>query len=402
MSLPSRNLEVDMLYRWAGVLLASLLVSVEFARAESANLGPLLESIRAVEREGKGNRRASQAWAQLTASAKAEQLPAILSAMDGAGPLAVNWLRASVDAIAEREPKAKKPLPLASLESFLADKRHDQRARRLAFEWIASADPAAPDRLIPGMLDDPSLELRRDAVARILKPAESALAAGKNDKALSGFKQALGSARDLDQVKTITEALKKLGQPVDLPSHFGFVQDWYLIGPFDNIGGKGFDVAFPPETEVSFAAGYETPSGTLSWKREHTGDEYGQVDLNKLVGKHMGAAAYAACEFLSEQPHDVELRLGSENANKVWLNGKLLSSANVYHANGTMDQYVGAGRLKQGRNLILLKICQNEQKEEWAQEWKFQLRVCDPSGKAILASDRDRAISVSSARKEQR
>jgi hypothetical protein len=288
------------------------------------------------------------------------------------------------------------------LESFLTDKRHDQRARRLAFEWIAKADSAAPDRLIPGMLDDPSLELRRDAVARVLKPAEAALEAGHNDQALAGFKQALGSARDLDQVKTITEALKKLGQPVDLPSHFGFVQDWYLVGPFDNLGGKGFDVAYPPEKEANFAAGYETPSGTLSWKREHTSDEYGQMDLNKLVGKHMGAAAYAACEFLSEQPHDVELRLGSENANKIWLNGKLLSSADVYHANGTMDQYVGVGQLKQGRNFILVKICQNEQKEEWAQDWKFQLRVCDPLGKAVLAADRDRAINVSSAGKEQR
>jgi hypothetical protein len=388
--------------RWAGLFMACFFAAAELARAESANLAPLLESIRSVEREGKGNRQATQAWAKLTSTANSDQLPAILSAMDGAGPLAVNWLRASVDTIAERELKAKKPLPVANLESFLADKRHDQRARRLAFEWIAKADPGAPDRLIPGMLDDPSLELRRDAVARVLKPAEAALEAGDNEKAVAGFKQALAAARDLDQVKTITEALKKLGHPVDLPSHFGFVQDWYLVGPFDNLGGKGFDVAYPPEKEVSFAAGYETPSGTLSWKREHTSDEYGQVDLNKLVGKHMGAAAYAACEFLSEQPRDVELRLGSENANKIWLNGKLLSSAEVYHANGTMDQYVGAGQLKQGRNLILVKICQNEQKEEWAQEWKFQLRVCDASGKAVLASDRDHSVNVSSAGKEQR
>ena len=53
-----------------------------------------------------------------------------------------------------------------------------------------------------------------------------------------------------------------------------------------------------------------------------------------------------------------------------------------------MDQYVGRGELKAGNNVILLKICQNEQTEAWAQDWKFQLRVCDASGKAILASDR--------------
>ena len=84
---------------------------------------------------------------------------------------------------------------------------------------------------------------------------------------------------------------------------------------------------------------------------------------------------------------------GLECANKIWLNGKLLICADVYHANGTMDQYVGRGELKAGSNVILLKICQNEQTEEWAQDWKFQLRVCDSSGKAMLATDRPAAAS---------
>ena len=59
-----------------------------------------------------------------------------------------------------------------------------------------------------------------------------------------------------------------------------------------------------------------------------------------------------------------------------------------------MDQYVGAGELQAGRNLILLKLCQNEQTEEWAQDWKFQLRVCDATGKAVLATNRARPRQV--------
>ncbi len=53
-----------------------------------------------------------------------------------------------------------------------------------------------------------------------------------------------------------------------------------------------------------------------------------------------------------------------------------------------MDQYIGQGELKAGRNVILLKICQNEQTEDWAQDWKFQFRVCDSLGKAIHSTDR--------------
>jgi hypothetical protein len=51
------------------------------------------------------------------------------------------------------------------------------------------------------------------------------------------------------------------------------------------------------------------------------------------------------------------------------------------------DQYVARGRLKQGRNRILLKICQNEQTEDWAQVWAFQFRVCDLAGKGLNSAD---------------
>jgi hypothetical protein len=33
-----------------------------------------------------------------------------------------------------------------------------------------------------------------------------------------------------------------------------------------------------------------------------------------------------------------------------------------------------------------VKCCQDEQKEEWTVEWEFQLRVCDSTGTAILAT----------------
>ena len=237
------------------------------------------------------------------------------------------------------------------------------------------------------MLDDPSLELRRDAVARKLTAAEKSLEEKKPEQALATYRVAMDSARDLDQVKAAAEALKKLEHPVNLTYHFGFLQDWKLLGPFDNQGGKGFDTAYPIEKELD-SKDLLGPQGDLKWIADHTDDEYGFVDLNKAIGKHKGSLVYAVAEFQSDGPRPVELRLGTENANKIWLNGELISSANVYHANGTMDQYVGRGKLKSGRNLIVLKICQNEQKEEWAQEWKFQLRVCDVTGKAILSTDR--------------
>ena len=49
-----------------------------------------------------------------------------------------------------------------------------------------------------------------------------------------------------------------------------------------------------------------------------------------------------------------------------------------------IDQYRLSAELKPGKNVILIKCCQNEQKEDWTTEWEFQLRVCDRTGTAIL------------------
>lgn len=372
------------------VLLASMVAVAGFGHlsAGAAELDTYVQSLRKVQPEGIGHREASYAWGQLVAQADADSLPTILAGMDGAGPLAENWLRAAVDAVAEKEVQKSGKLPVDRLEKFIAHKSHNPKARRLAYEWIARVDKQAPERLIPGMLDDPSLELRREAVAGVVAAAEASAKAGDNEQAKQAYHQALMAARDLDQVKAVTEALGKLDAPVDLQHHYGFLVDWQLIGPFDNRGGKGFNVPYPPEEKVDLAATYEGSAGDVNWKPYHADHEYGEVDLNKGLGKHMGVAGYATTTFQSDREQPVELRIGSENAVKLWLNGEKLSEAEVYHANSAIDQYVGRGVLKKGKNVILVKVCQDEQTVDWAQNWVFQLRVCDASGKAILAADR--------------
>ena len=81
---------------------------------------------------------------------------------------AANWLRTAVDAIAEGEKAAGKPLPADKLEAFAKDTTHAPAARRLAYELLVAQDPAAKDRLLPGFLNDISPDLRRDAIARQL------------------------------------------------------------------------------------------------------------------------------------------------------------------------------------------------------------------------------------------
>src|SRR6185503_8788606 len=146
--------------RLAAVAPAFFLLSFGAARAD---LAQTLKSIKGVGPEGHGNAAASQAWPDL-AKAGPEALSQILAAMDDANDLALNWLRAAADAIADRALKSGLKPPLAELGEFLLDTRHHPRARRYAFELLARADASATARLLPGMLNDSSGELRRDAV----------------------------------------------------------------------------------------------------------------------------------------------------------------------------------------------------------------------------------------------
>ena len=75
------------------------------------------------------------------------------------------------------------------------------------------------------------------------------------------------------------------------------------------------------------------------------------------------------------------------NAWKLWLNGKYLFGRDEYHRGMAIDQYRVPAKLKAGKNVILLKLCQNEQDDDWAQRYQIQIRVCDPSGVAVLPVD---------------
>jgi len=97
-------------------------------------------------------------------------------------------------------------------------------------------------------------------------------------------------------------------------------------------------------------------------------------------------AGYAYAEFHSNAARPVELRLGCKNAWKVWLNGKFLFGRDEYHRGMEIDQYRMPVELKPGKNVILVKVCQNELVEEWTREWEFQLRVTDSLGTPIASA----------------
>jgi hypothetical protein len=346
-----------------------------------------IQTILAVGPEGKGNKQAAEAWSELIKTDNPGTLMQLLSGMDDAGPIPANWLRSAAEVIAGNLETSNK-LSLNELGAFFLDQSHSPRARRFAFELIRKADPTTAKSLVPGLLNDPSPELRRDAVAQLMEQASIIAGQGNSNGAVLLYRQALGGAVDPTQVKPIASALKELDVEVDLPRHFGFLMRWHVTGPFDNTKRMGFDTVYPPEKEINLAAEYDGKGTKARWQPLLSSDAFGKIDLNKPLGLLKETVGYAYTEFESAGSRSAEIRLGCKNAWKIWFNGQLVFGRDEYHRGQRIDQYKLPIQLKPGKNTILVKACQNEQTEEWTVQWEFQLRICDATGSAILASNR--------------
>lgn len=313
----------------------------------------------------------------------------VLRAMKGQNQISQNWYLSLAQSLADRNPDKAQQECQAIVEQL----SEDSSARYWAFSFLTSRQPELKKPLLESMQSDPSPELRYEAIEQKLKGLEQSPPATIDQKR-SEYAELLKVARLPAQVTKIAEILKEAESPVNLLQHFGFVASWFTIGPFDNVGQAGFNVVYDPEEKYlqgSLTAdsnflekpAVEGKSRDVKWSECSTAEDDGSVNLQAAYNKEKGAVVYAFSSFNSPDNLEAQVRIGSPNAVKVWVNGKELISREVYHSGGQIDQYAADVQLNSGLNSILVKVCQNEQTEPWAQDWSFQLRFCDASGLAI-------------------
>lgn len=356
--------------RFVLLLAAGVLApSVASAADPPAGVADALKAIKAVGPEGAGSEAAAKGWKSLAKSGASALVPT-LTAFDDASPVAANWLRSAVNAIVEGEEKAGRVISTTDLGRFAADTRRNPAARRLAFELLARRDKATADAMLPDFLNDPSPELRRDAVAARFKEMEPW---ANVDNLKKGLGELFRAARDKDQVEAIAKRLKEFGVAVNTTKHFGYITEWNLSNEYENKEEKGFATAHPPESQPD----------RKEWKHYQTWDPYGTIDLNKAIAEKKDVLAYASAVIVAEEETKCQVRCASQNAIKVFVNGKEVFGKDEYHHGEHMDQHVANVTLKKGKNELLVKVMQNNMPYEWTKVWQFSARVCDPTGAAL-------------------
>ncbi len=350
-----------------------------FLSSLSANTDELLSStLSKIGAHGEGNREATIAISKAKQLDPSAILP-LLNAMNSANPVGDNWIRAVIsETILSSDPAN---LPIEEIHQFLKNQSNAGSSRLTAFELLQDNSPKLANSIIPSFVHDPEPSLRRFAINKILLDASLEKDA---EMALGLYQKALDSAREVDQIQEATKQLQKRGMEIDLVELMAFITDWEIVGPFDNTARTGFAKEYLPETERESGNSYSGKNGEANWTPFSTSHSLGMVDVNEACGYIKEAVAYAKTTFSSDKEQKVQVRLGSKNAWKVWVNGDLLYSRDEYHRGKTrIDQFVIDGEFKKGANKILLKVCQNEQTQSWTKQWEFCLRITDETGKAV-------------------
>lgn len=363
----------------AVLIVAIFMSSPVSGQVDLADITSSLELINQIESDGVGHEKAITAIKVLN-SATPEQVPALLAGMDAGNKLSQNWIRGAIQTALD----GSNSLPTKAIRAFLDDTTGGDMGRLMAYELLTEHSPDLADKLLPEMMKDPCLALRELSIAWHIDSAEKA----DETAAAVQLTQALPNARKVEQVQEIANRLGKAGVYVDLQRQLGFINEWKTVGPFDNKNEEGFALATGPEKDVANIDVEAIYSDSLDgspvkWTTQRTVEPTGVVNLIDAYGKLKGVSVYAYAEFEASDEADCELRIGCINATRVWLNGQEIMSNEIYHVGMMPDQFSGSGKLVKGTNKILVKVCQNEQEEPWAQDWMFQLRVCHPDGSAI-------------------
>ncbi|PYJ04749.1 MAG: hypothetical protein DME25_09520 [Verrucomicrobia bacterium] len=181
-------------------------------------------------------------------------------------------------------------------------------------------------------------------------------------------------------------AVQTKAGPEDLaPDKDGFIRDWLLLAPIqvDSNADGAAEIEknqIPDEGMLKPKAGDKVTVGgkELTWKKVKASDYY--LDLNAILNQQTEkTVGYAVTYVRSEaERKKLDLKMGSNDEGKVYLNGKLLLKTTEPRP---LEQDNDAARdvtLNKGVNVVVFKIF-----NEGGSDWQGCLRFTEANGKGV-------------------
>ncbi len=182
---------------------------------------------------------------------------------------------------------------------------------------------------------------------------------------------------------------EELGDPSAAKSRLdalGFVQNWSIVGPFENGNNAGFDATYAPEggAAIDKLAAYDGKVGEVRWRTLGL-NLRGYNEVGGAVNPDRSVVVYAAAVIRSPSKQQVVLRVGADGAYKLW-HGSILAGAEQTDLGAALDRDAIGVELRKGDNLLLLKLA-----VENRGKMGFYLRITDRAGVPIVLPSRPAA-----------
>lgn len=236
---------------------------------------------------------------------------------------------------------------------------HQDAQRKKVLSVLSELDTLEAFRMATSRLDNPSLK-NEAALAACVIAKKIYTTKGYQIKAdLEKIAEADAGESTTQQAQQIIENIRKLKF---------YVMDWEVSGPYVQEGKNYnalFDIPFAPEIDGGKGA---------KWRKMPTGMDSSQpwyLDLLKALDGGEQRVAYLRTNLQWPVEQQVKLWIGSDDGNKIWINGKLVHANNVARP-FTLDQDSAVVTLRKGENTIMMKITQNNL------PWGASLRIEEP------------------------
>lgn len=162
----------------------------------------------------------------------------------------------------------------------------------------------------------------------------------------------------------------------------GFVDQWLVVGPFDNEGKAGLTKPYAPELEfaepIVFGRAYQGKERPIRWRSvPREAFPYGWIDLGSLLRPQKKICAYVTTFVRStkqpEKSRQASLWLGSAGAFELFVNGES-QMTDTWYRDHDVDRFATVVDLLPGYNDVTVKVCGEEH------EPMLSLRLADLQG----------------------
>ena len=240
----------------------------------------------------------------------------------------------------------------------LAERSDD---KKLVLSGLGTADSAQALEIVERYLNDTFLKteaaLAAVQIADRLRQKDATRAKAALEKVIATAKQSRIRTKAQDIIN-------------DMEKYDGYILVWQVSGPYIVKGKESRDVfskAFRPEIPNA---------KEVKWQKLTKGIDSWKINLESTFGSKDHCGAYARTRIWSPAAQGVQLELGSDDAIKIWINGKL-THENYTHRGNAPRQDIVKAKLQKGWNLLMAKVVDH------GGGWEFCCRIRKPDGSAL-------------------